>query len=168
LWTDPEKGKRPERLSQVWFAGVHANVGGGYPDDGLAYVTLQWMMDEATQLGLRFYPAVRAEYDERADPHGEQYDSRSGLAGYYRYGPRDMDSLCADADHGVAIAHLQIHDSVLERIRRWQVAYAPLCVSNSRTDTSCAAAQQRHRVWCPARRLRRLTTSLAVRRTCNW
>ena len=24
-----------ERLSQVWFAGVHANVGGGYPDDSL-------------------------------------------------------------------------------------------------------------------------------------
>jgi uncharacterized protein (DUF2235 family) len=127
LWTDTDD--RPERLSQVWFAGVHANVGGGYPDDGLAYVTLQWMMDEAEQFRLRFYPSTRSEYDGRADPNGEQYDSRSGLAGYYRYGPRDMDSLCDDADHGVSIARLQVHDSVLERIRRWQVAYAPICIS---------------------------------------
>ena len=78
LWTDADN--RPERLSQVWFAGVHANIGGGYPDDGLAYVTLQWMMDEAAHAGLRFYPTLRAEYDARADAHGEQYDSRSGLA----------------------------------------------------------------------------------------
>jgi uncharacterized protein (DUF2235 family) len=127
LWTDPTA--RPDRLLQVWFAGVHANVGGGYPDDGLAYVTLQWMMDEAAQFGLRFYPTLRAEYDDRADPHGEQYDSRSGLAGYYRYGPRDMDSLCNDTDHGVTIARLKVHDSVLERIRRRQVAYAPICVA---------------------------------------
>jgi uncharacterized protein (DUF2235 family) len=31
-----EKGirnTRDERLTQVWFSGVHANVGGGYPDD---------------------------------------------------------------------------------------------------------------------------------------
>jgi hypothetical protein len=127
LWTDPTKF--PERLSQIWFAGVHANIGGGYPDDGLAYVTLQWIMDEAAQFGLRFYPPVRDEYSGRADPNGEQYDSRSGLAGYYRYDPRDMDSLCDDSDHGVTIARLQVHDSVLERIRRWQVAYAPICIS---------------------------------------
>jgi len=127
LWTDPST--KPERLSQIWFAGVHANVGGGYPDDGLAYVTLQWIMDEAAQFGLRFDAALQAEYAARADPHGEQYDSRSGLAGYYRYGPRDMDSLCNDADHGVTIQRLQVHESVLERIRRWQVAYAPICIS---------------------------------------
>ena len=36
-----------ETIRQVWFAGVHANVGGGYPDDGLAFTTLNWMMDEA-------------------------------------------------------------------------------------------------------------------------
>jgi uncharacterized protein (DUF2235 family) len=127
LWTDPAKS--PERLSQVWFAGVHANVGGGYPDDGLAYVTLQWIMDEAAQCGLRFYPDLRTEYNDRADPHGAQYDSRSGSSGYYRYGPRDMDSLCDDPDHGVTVAHVQVHESVLERIRRWQVAYAPVCIS---------------------------------------
>jgi uncharacterized protein (DUF2235 family) len=117
---------RSERVSQVWFAGVHANVGGGYPDDGLAYVTLQWMMDEANQSGLRFYPDLRTEYDDCADPQGRQYDSRAGLAGYYRYGPRNVDDLCNDPDHGVAVARPKVHDSVGERISRWQVAYAPV------------------------------------------
>ena len=40
-----------ERLTQVWFAGVHSNVGGGYPDDSLAQVSLRWMADEAGQKG---------------------------------------------------------------------------------------------------------------------
>jgi uncharacterized protein (DUF2235 family) len=30
----------PQRIQQVWFAGAHANVGGGYPDDGLAFTAL--------------------------------------------------------------------------------------------------------------------------------
>ena len=28
-----------ERISQVWFAGMHSNVGGGYPDDALSCVS---------------------------------------------------------------------------------------------------------------------------------
>ena len=63
-----------DRIQQVWFAGVHANVGGGYPDDGLAYAALDWMMSEASTCGLRFYGPPRAEAAARVDPHGEQYD----------------------------------------------------------------------------------------------
>jgi uncharacterized protein (DUF2235 family) len=126
LWTDPPADKKPERLTQMWFAGVHANVGGGYPDDGLAYVALQWMMDEAERSGLRFYRAVRDDCEARADEQGEEYDSRAGLGGYYRYGPRDVDALCHDKDHGVEVAHPKVHNSAMQRIREWQVAYAPV------------------------------------------
>jgi uncharacterized protein (DUF2235 family) len=45
-----------QNIKQVWFAGVHSDVGGGYPEDesGLAKVALKWMIDEATgsQFGL--------------------------------------------------------------------------------------------------------------------
>ena len=36
-------------VKQVWFAGVHADVGGGYPEveSGLAKITLNWMLTEA-------------------------------------------------------------------------------------------------------------------------
>jgi uncharacterized protein (DUF2235 family) len=36
LWN--EKTLPSEKLSQVWFSGVHSNVGGGYPDDSLAHI----------------------------------------------------------------------------------------------------------------------------------
>ena len=56
-------GKRyiqDERISQVWFAGSHANVGGGYPDDLLAHVSLCWMLEEAGKCGLKFNKAPKA------------------------------------------------------------------------------------------------------------
>lgn len=123
LWTDPQGD---QRLTQIWFAGVHADVGGGYPDDGLANVTLQWMMDEAVGAGLRLYPNCAQECCERANGAGEQHDSRAGLAGYYRYGPRNVDALCNDPDHGVQVALPIVHQTVIDRIREWRVRYAPV------------------------------------------
>lgn len=37
-------------LKEVWFAGVHSDVGGGYPDDRghLSKIALEWMIREAT------------------------------------------------------------------------------------------------------------------------
>ena len=35
------------RIEQVWFAGVHSNVGGGYPRQGMSLVALDWMMRRA-------------------------------------------------------------------------------------------------------------------------
>lgn len=41
-------------VKNVWFAGVHSDVGGGYPpeESGLAKITFEWMMREAGQCGL--------------------------------------------------------------------------------------------------------------------
>jgi uncharacterized protein (DUF2235 family) len=48
----------PERqtVCQVWFAGVHSDVGGGYPDCALAEVPLRWMADRARDCGLVLRP----------------------------------------------------------------------------------------------------------------
>ncbi|HET9617986.1 MAG TPA: DUF2235 domain-containing protein [Pseudolabrys sp.] len=132
LWSEMRKvNGRDEpvserQLTQVWFAGVHANVGGGYPDDGLAHVAMQWMMDEAQREGLWFYDDERKEIDRRVNKHGKQYDSRSGLAGYYRYGPRSVDALCNDDEHGVTVPAAKVHASALARIGGWEVPYAPV------------------------------------------
>jgi uncharacterized protein (DUF2235 family) len=39
---------------QVWFAGVHADIGGGYPEkeSGLSKFALIWMIEEAVKFGL--------------------------------------------------------------------------------------------------------------------
>jgi len=41
-------------LEQVWFPGVHSNVGGGYPDEGLSDISLKWMIEKAKACGLCF------------------------------------------------------------------------------------------------------------------
>ena len=45
----------PKDLKQVWFPGVHCDIGGGYPEkeSGLAKIALKWMLDEAAAAGLR-------------------------------------------------------------------------------------------------------------------
>src|SRR5207248_887686 len=49
----PDEGQR-SNCKQVWFAGVHADVGGGYPEKeaALAKVPLAWMLRESQALGL--------------------------------------------------------------------------------------------------------------------
>jgi glutathione S-transferase len=48
LWT-PRPG-----VTQVWFAGAHADVGGGYPQDLLSNHALDWMVRNMRRLGIRF------------------------------------------------------------------------------------------------------------------
>lgn len=43
-----------QKLHQRWFAGVHSNVGGGYPKDGLANCALFWIIFLAEEHGLVF------------------------------------------------------------------------------------------------------------------
>jgi uncharacterized protein (DUF2235 family) len=52
LWQmpkDPTRDHGPRDLQQVWFPGVHCDVGGGYPEEtsGLSKCALEWMMEEA-------------------------------------------------------------------------------------------------------------------------
>lgn len=48
--------KRP-RVMNVWFPGVHSDIGGGYPwnkqDSGLAMIAFAWMVREAKAAGLK-------------------------------------------------------------------------------------------------------------------
>src|SRR5262245_51130954 len=48
----------PRDLKQVWFPGVHGDVGGGYPEaeSGLSKIALQWMLNEAINAGLLVSP----------------------------------------------------------------------------------------------------------------
>ncbi len=118
LWD--EQGDTTGRIVQVWFSGAHSNVGGGYPKQGMSLVPLTWMMDEAAAAGLRFTDLDRALYRERQNVDDKLYDSRAGLAFYYRYRPRDIDTMCRE--NGITPT---VHASVLERIVDGPDGYAP-------------------------------------------
>jgi uncharacterized protein (DUF2235 family) len=115
-----------ERVTQVWFSGVHSNVGGGYPDDSLAHVSLRWMAGEASKKGLRLHPHVRNDWDARADPNGPIADSRAGLGCYYRYNPRSIKKLTDDRFAKVSVPRPKIHESVFRRIVTGRDDYAPI------------------------------------------
>jgi uncharacterized protein (DUF2235 family) len=80
LWGDPFPG---QSIKQVWFAGVHSDIGGSYAEagSGLSKITLEWMLCEAVPLGLlvdrqkadrilgRIPPAPPVAPDPRAKEH---------------------------------------------------------------------------------------------------
>jgi uncharacterized protein (DUF2235 family) len=139
---DPDQKRHiaDEQISQVWFAGVHSNVGGGYPDDALAYIPLVWMMNEAQRCGLKFKsdqsnppadPDAFKNAISRADKDGRIYDPRAGLGAYYRYGPRKLVQLCnykysKKEDDEVTIERPKIHETVFRRIGNHAHAYSPV------------------------------------------
>jgi uncharacterized protein (DUF2235 family) len=141
LWN--EKGVPPGQLHQVWFPGVHSNVGGGYPDDSLAHIPLYWIMKSAEATGLKFKTATSADPAQRADPDmvvlakwlrdkdGRLYDSRNGLGGYYRYGPRRIDDLnhmklSRRSGDEVSIEKAKIHETAINRAKAGAHRYAPI------------------------------------------
>ncbi len=85
--------KQPQDCRQLWFAGVHADIGGGYPEkeSSLSKLPLIWMIEEAVSHGLRI---DRAMFDHLArgikregatheyvapDPCGEMHRSLKGF-----------------------------------------------------------------------------------------
>jgi hypothetical protein len=109
-----------QTIEQVWFAGVHSNVGGGYPKQGMSLVALDWMMHHAEQAGLRFIESERQYYREHANADDKLYDPRTGAGKFYRWLPRDIAHMCRSS-------HLQpkVHLSVLERIAHGSENYCP-------------------------------------------
>ena len=79
-----------DRLKQVWFAGMHSDVGGGYPDESLSYVSLVWMMHEAEQAGLRLLEEHKNAVAILSNSLGPIHNSRGGLGVYYRPQPRKI------------------------------------------------------------------------------
>lgn len=131
------------RLVQVWFTGMHADVGGGYPDETLSYVSLAWIIGE-TDLSLLDIHRTRIE--KMANDCGPVHNSRTGIASYYRYQPRKIEAMLDPPrpyvwtdrilrdpevkrngfpDHGL-LTEVKIHKSVLTRIRTGTDGYAPI------------------------------------------
>jgi uncharacterized protein (DUF2235 family) len=58
LLNEAEAFRTDQDIAQVWFTGVHADVGGGYKeeDSGLSKFSLIWMVEEAVKAGLKIDP----------------------------------------------------------------------------------------------------------------
>jgi len=83
------RAEAEQDCKQVWFAGVHADIGGSYPEpeSGLAKLTLQWMLREAQAHGLlvdqkrseEILLGTGKEGEAKPDPGAMQHDELQRL-----------------------------------------------------------------------------------------
>ena len=95
-----------QNIKQVWFCGMHTDVGGGYDEQELSDIPFLWMKDMAVNHGLRIYPS--ASFSINADVNGQMHNSRGkGPTKLYRKKQRFWDSKRTDKPI--------VHKSVLQR-----------------------------------------------------
>jgi uncharacterized protein (DUF2235 family) len=167
LWNEINS-LNPSRILQVWFAGMHADVGGGYPHEGLALFPLAWMMREAAQAGLRFKATALEQTEALLGHSAPMHDSRRFLGAYYRYQPRRIGAFMSrpapdtiamrsvpPEEHGL-IEKVKVHESVLQRIYVGPDRYAPIAlpsdfilVGQSKPDVTGAGivADDQDKIW---------------------
>jgi uncharacterized protein (DUF2235 family) len=115
-----------QHLEQMWFAGVHSDVGGGYPETQLSDISLKWMMEKAESCNLHFNAII--DPVPSPFPQGTIHESFKWyyLCKYYRplHKPDSM----------LGITNEEIHTSAIERIQNLK-SYRPnnlvdYCVRN--------------------------------------
>lgn len=75
-------------VTQLWFPGVHSDVGGGYASRGLADITLDWMLGEATkpEVGLQ----LKAMPTLAPNPLADRHESVDSVIWAIRSAPRQI------------------------------------------------------------------------------
>jgi uncharacterized protein (DUF2235 family) len=109
LWDEP-KGKR-QVIEQVWFAGVHCNVGGWYDDRGLSNCALQWMVSKAMDCGMQVDATALA--GKKGNPHGKLEDSHTG---FWNFRGKNVRKISEGS---------KIHSSVIKRRNKSGNDYTP-------------------------------------------
>jgi uncharacterized protein (DUF2235 family) len=110
LWAPLRTGENPDRLKQVWFCGVHTDVGGGYPEEELSFYSLQWMIREAREKGLLIHedsPAWKKFQQVKYNIEGVMHNELLGFKGrLFRRATRTWPS---------EFGAVRLHESVLSR-----------------------------------------------------
>jgi len=95
-----------QSIRQVWFCGMHTDVGGGYKEQELSDIPFVWMMNKAIHHGMLIHSTESITITENVN--GFMHNSRGkGWTKLYRRKPRYWDS--ARSDNPI------IHSSVLLR-----------------------------------------------------
>lgn len=111
LWTGYDQGRD---VKQIWFPGVHSDVGGGYRECGLSDGALEWMIAEAKDCGLRFNEEMRKQI--KPDYNDTMHDSCIGVFSALPTQPRSI-PLLSDTD--------QFHRSAIDRQKSPPITQCP-------------------------------------------
>ena len=129
IWNELSPDAAMVSNDQVWFAGMHSDVGGGYERQGMSNVSLEWILEEAEKHGLKLNNNVIDDIRSATNVHDKMHDSRDGFGMFFRYHPRDIETLCKDEynpqEDILKEGKIKIHDSVLSRLYYRTAGYAP-------------------------------------------
>lgn len=80
LLTYPEDGRLPSRqhVEQMWFAGTHADIGGGWPETALSDIALLWMAERVQAKTSLAIDIDKLRQNSKPDPLGLQHASSTG------------------------------------------------------------------------------------------
>jgi hypothetical protein len=112
LWENIANG---HDVKQVWFPGVHSDVGGGYLECGLSDGALKWMMDEATAVGLRLCQSMYSQVVP--NDKGVIHDSCTGGFKMLKTQPRSVPQ--------ISQSNNSLHGSVISRQQAPPIFQAP-------------------------------------------
>lgn len=91
-----------EGVTQVWFPGVHSDVGGGYPHSGLSDIALAWMVDEINALGTGLkLDIANLGSDYAPDALADRHEEATGMA--WKLRPRRPRQIGPDATLAPAV-----------------------------------------------------------------
>jgi len=123
LWeTAPDPG---QTVQQVWFAGAHSDVGGGYPEHGLSDLALDWMLASAKTAGLEIDTNVVGKLPTAPDYKQKVHDSKSVI---YTFSGADR------TVGGTKFNTEYFHKSIVERWRDGGYRPKPLQPHAARLD----------------------------------
>jgi uncharacterized protein (DUF2235 family) len=115
-----------QTLEEVWFPGVHCDIGGGYAEAeaGLSKITLRWMMRAAQKAGLRFnaervqevLPAVDTPQESAPNALGTKHESLAGPWWLAEYIPK-RSRVAAQNYAGHWFLHRGRHRQVLDNAK---------------------------------------------------
>ncbi|MEM7539695.1 MAG: DUF2235 domain-containing protein [Chloroflexota bacterium] len=129
LWKEPVADKQCS-MKQVWFPGVHGDVGGGFNrgEQQLSDIALEWMLYNATSCGLQLRNMSKQELGFLEMPvlhpniNGTVHYAKSNNKFPYNFLPqRPRSAIWNEKEHG----DLVVHQSVLHRANNEKNNYHP-------------------------------------------
>ena len=82
LWEELPADRESGRIRQVWFTGVHSDIGGSYPEKGLSDIALEWIVEEAKKLNPPLLILTRrSPWQETRSRFSMTNSSRAGSRG---------------------------------------------------------------------------------------
>lgn len=111
-----QHSKDSPHIEEVWFAGTHTNVGGGFSDPNLSNIALFWVLYKATKNGLKLdlrgITGWHAE-DVHGDPKPTYAETWGSMFGVEEF----LAALGIGAERRRVLPSQRLHESVIDAMK---------------------------------------------------